>query len=146
MKTASSNGFYLPKDSAVAHVALGDDSAALDSLKLAEQLGGYEGVTLLVWLAYGYGLLGQPDDAQRAFDALEALSEVEYVDPPQWAWAYMGVGDYDEALRLLNSAIANPELIRRTFVAYIWLNIWQDAMLEEPAFVDVRNRLASIYQ
>jgi hypothetical protein len=125
---------------AAAEFARGNNEAALDALRLAELSGGF-GTT--VYISHGYGLLRQPEDAQRIFEIIRVRAADRYVDPVIWAWAYMGVGDYDEALNQLNTAAENPELIQdngRSF--YIAVNIWSDPMLDTPAFVEVRNRLA----
>ena len=91
---------------------------------------------------YGYGLLGQTEDAQRALRRLRQQATTRYVDSPRWAWAYLGIGDYQEALNQLNAAADNPERIQYLLALnYIRVNFWRDPMLEEPEFVEVRNRL-----
>ena len=122
--------------------ARGEYEAALDALRLVDQLRRRTANDSVSILGYGYGLLGQPDDAQRLFDDLNDLADEQYIDSMHWAWAYMGVGDYDEALRQVNSAAENPELISyRPLADFIRLNIWSDPVLEQPEWVEVRNRL-----
>jgi len=54
----------------------------------------------------------------------------------------MGVGDYDEALRQMNVAAENNELVQDPYVAqFIRLNFWSDLMLEQPEWVEVREKL-----
>ena len=93
-------------------------------------------------IAWGYHLLGEPEDAQRVFERFRELAADQHVDSSVWAWAYMGVGDYDEALNQLNAAAENLEYLRIAWVAfYIRQNTWSDPMLEQPEFVEVRERL-----
>jgi len=123
--------------------ARGNDEAALDALRLAEQLlPGDASPAIRGELAYAYGRLRQADDAQRAFAIVEELAGGLYVDSSTWAWAYMGVGDYDEALRQLNIATENLELLQLPWLAhFIRQNVWNDPVLEQPEFVEVRSRL-----
>ena len=120
---------------------LGNYEAASEALSFTERLN--SGAGTQIWAAYGYGLLGLPEDAQRAFDRLTELAEDVYVDPGQWARTYMGVGNYDEALRQINRAIANPDLIRRhEMIDRIMINEWSDPLLESPEWIEARNQLA----
>ena len=59
---------------ALSEFALGNNEAALNALRLGEQLnrGSVEG-DVRPQLAYGYGLLKQPEDAQRAFDKFNEI-------------------------------------------------------------------------
>ena len=50
----------------------------------------------------------------------------------------MCVGDYDEALRQMNVAAENHELVQDPYVAqFIRLNFWSDPMLEQPEWVEM---------
>ena len=58
----------------------------------------------------------------------------------------MGVGDYDEALVQLNATVADLELtpeerLGQGILPHIIWNLWSDPRLEEPEFVEVRERL-----
>ena len=123
--------------------ARGNDEAALDALRRTEQLlPGDAAPAIRGELAYGYRLLGQPEDARRAFEVVRELATNLYVDPSTWAWAYMGVGDYDEALRLLDTAAENLELLQLPWLAhFIRLNTWSDPILDQPEWVEMRSRL-----
>ncbi|MFT5511267.1 MAG: tetratricopeptide (TPR) repeat protein [Hyphomicrobiaceae bacterium] len=124
---------------ALSEFALGHHEQALDSLRALQQV---SGPASLAFIAPGFGLLGQPDDALRSFERIREISAEQYIDPVIWAWAYMGIGDYDEALNRLNIAAENPKLIQVGFMAWFFMgNIWRDPMLEETAFVEVREKL-----
>jgi tetratricopeptide (TPR) repeat protein len=122
---------------------LGSRETALDALTLGESLLPGDGANgPRADVVYGYGLLGQREDAQRAFEFVTELSADQYVDPVVWAWAYMGMGDYDEALIRLNAAAENPQLITDPIAAlFTRLNFWSDPVLEQPEWVEVRNKL-----
>jgi hypothetical protein len=110
---------------------------------LAEQIGGNNEPDFLAWSIYGYGFLGQSDDAQRVFEDLRNLAAEQYVGSMLWVWAYIGVGEYDEALSRFNAATENLETIKRgTMADRIRQNIWSDPMLEQPEWLAARNRFA----
>jgi tetratricopeptide (TPR) repeat protein len=53
-------------------------------------------------LGYAYGRLGREDDAMEALATLDALpAQGRYVSPVVRAWIYIGMGDNDEAIALL---------------------------------------------
>jgi len=123
--------------------ALGNEEAALDALRRTEQLlPGDAAPGIRGEVAYGYGQLRQAEDAQRAFELVKDLAVDRYVDASTWSWAYMGVGNYDEALRQLNTAAENLEHLQLPWLAlYIRQNTWSDPILDQPEFVEVRSRL-----
>jgi len=123
--------------------AQGHHIQALEALRLTESLlpksaaPGIRGE-----IAWGYGLLGYPQDASRAYAMVERAAEQRYVDPAVWAWARMGIGDYDEALLLLKQAADNTELTQDSYPAhFIRENSWSDPRLETAEFIEVRERL-----
>ena len=123
--------------------ALGDEDKALEALKLTERLiPGDAAPGIRGEIAWGYGLLNKPADAQRAFDKVMQIAANRYVDPAILAWTYMGISDYPEALRQLQLAANNLALIQDSYPAhFIRENSWSDPMLEQPDFLLVRKRL-----
>ena len=123
-----------------AEFARGNNEAALDALRRAEQLlPGDAAPAIRGELAYGYGRLGQPEDARRAFEVVREVATNLYVDSSTWAWAYMGVGDYDEAF---NAIAENLDRARYNGMARtIRLNSFDDPMLEEPEWVELREQM-----
>jgi tetratricopeptide (TPR) repeat protein len=126
-----------------AEFALGNEEAALDAVRRTEQLlPGDAAPPIRGEIVYGYGLLGQAEDARRAFELVRDLAVDRYVDASTWAWAYMGVGDYEEALRQLNTAAENLELLQGPWLAhFIGENTWSDPILDQPEWVEMRSRL-----
>lgn len=55
-------------------------------------------------LAYVYGRSGQPVQARRALMKLEELNRHQQVDPGPFLWAYIGMGDKEQALAWLEKA------------------------------------------
>jgi tetratricopeptide (TPR) repeat protein len=55
-------------------------------------------------LAYVYGRSGQQAQARRALEKLEQLNRSQQIDPAVIAWAYIAVGDKDQALAWLEKA------------------------------------------
>ncbi|MDE0952646.1 MAG: hypothetical protein OSA45_15370 [Halioglobus sp.] len=92
--------------------------------------------------AWGYGLLGYPAEAARAYEQVRVAAQARYVDPAVWAWASMGIGEYDVALKLLRQAADNTDLIQDPYPThFIRENSWSDPRLETAAFIKVRERL-----
>ena len=122
--------------------AIGNKKQALEALQLTERLipddaaPGIRGD-----IAWGYGLLGLPIDARRAFDKVIELSATRYVDPAVMAWSYMGIKDYQEAFRQLELAANDLSLIQDSYpVHFIRENSWSDPRLEQPDFLALRKR------
>ena len=113
---------------AAAEFGRGERDVALDVLRRLEiRYGQDRGPGTWAVMGHGFGVLGQPDNAQRAFEMLQDLAVDRYVDPVIWAQVHMGIGDYDEAFRLLNTAIENPDLIQIGFQPFnIRYNHWSD--------------------
>ncbi len=129
-----------------AEFALGNNEEALNGLRRREQIS--PGVRQIADVAYGYGRLGQAEDARRLFETLREREADVYVSASLWALAHMGVGDYDEALVLFNAAADDRELppeeqLGQDMQALVGIfgNVWSDPMLEEPEFVEVLERI-----
>ena len=58
----------------------------------------------LAYLAYVYGRSGRQAQAQNTIDKLLTLSRQEEFDPMKLAWAYIGVGNKEQALACLEKA------------------------------------------
>jgi tetratricopeptide (TPR) repeat protein len=130
---------------AYTEIARGDDDAALREMQLTERLLQTRLAIYLLDLAYGYGRLGDRENAQRLYDEIEALAAEQEIGAGGWALASMAIGDYEEGLRWLNvgaEKAARHELDAGMFsLMNLKLNFTADPMLETPEFIDVRNRL-----
>lgn len=126
---------------AFAEIGLGDEAEALRQLQLAEELFGsrlnsYRGATI----ALAYAKLGRNDDVARLFGRLQ---QMESVSQAAWAAVYVALGDYDQALQHLETAITEPESISgATNVLYFLAdNPFQDPELESARFQALFDRL-----
>ncbi len=128
---------------ALFELVLGNNAEALAELRIAEQL--FQDNTNLVYhafVAYGYGRLGQGDEAARLFRWLEDNSADRRVTPVAWVLAYLAVGDNELALESLNRAAESPEPYEGHFTtSQLADNTYRDPILDQPEFVEVRSRL-----
>ena len=93
-------------------------------------------------LGWYYGRLGQRSDAERIYSELEETAKERYVDPASWAWANIGVGDYDRALELYREARSDVSLVQDPWVLhYSRQNFCSDPVLDEPRFQQVLSGL-----
>ena len=93
------------------------------------------------FLAYLYGELGEEDAWQAALDGMSALEAEHgrYISPVARSLAYVGVGDYDTAMALLEEGY-------RTRAGWIWLvpqpmYPWRSRMSGLPEFQDLLGRI-----
>ena len=67
-------------------------------------------------LAYTYGKTGRVDEARQIVKSMDELARMSHVSPMQRAVAHLGIGENDEAVRLLQECLAsgcvNPSLPR----------------------------------
>lgn len=128
---------------AIPKVALGQEASALESLKVAQQLlPGEAAPAIHFHLAYGFARLGQTEDAQRITSRMKKTMGDRFVDPVIWALAAMANGDPNQALKWLAKSAEQPEYRQEVFgEALLRQNWWQDPILEEPRFVELRDRL-----
>ena len=126
-------------------VARGDIDAARSEAQLTERLLPEREVIYLLDLAYCYGRMGDRKNAQRLYDEIKAMAARQEIGVGGWAIASMAVGDYDEGLRWLNMGAEKAqrhEIDAGMFsLMNLKLNFTADPILEQPKFVDVRNRL-----
>lgn len=131
---------------AMAEIARGNTAGALRELEFGEQLlGNNRAVISLIDSIYGYGRIGRADDAQRLFDEIEGLAEEQDPGAGGWALAYLGIGDEPRALEWLQTGAdkADNKQPDSGFFSLmnIRVNFTADPRLEQPEFVEVRNRL-----
>jgi tetratricopeptide (TPR) repeat protein len=132
---------------AFTETARGDPEEAKRELELTEQLLGENRVMIvLVGLVYGYGRVGDLDNARRVFDEITAIADRgEDIGAGGWASAHLAVGHLDEALEWLQRGVEKATRHEPDTGYYSLMNIrmnaTNDPVLERPEFVDVRDRL-----
>ena len=133
--------------SAVAEVISGNKEAALNALRIGEQIAGPNPrAGVLSQAAYAYGRAGHLEDAQRMSARIEKLA-TEPHGPTVWSYnraeAYLGIGDQESALKILQAMADNPgpHNGHYTYIAILARNLYSDPVLDQPEFVEVRKRL-----
>ncbi len=124
-------------------VFAGNHDEALRYVQLAEQIGtfgtlraGFGGRAARP--AQVYSRVGRPEDAMRLFNDMWALSP----SPVQAALGYLAIRDTDESLRLFREAAdSDVPLPGNSLTIYTKQNAWNDPILDQPEFVEVRSRL-----
>jgi hypothetical protein len=128
-------------------IALGNAEAAIAQVQFCEQLAGDR--RLLVFLpewAYVYGRAGRHEDAARIFRELQENAAAGALPGAGgWAMAYLAIDDHDLALKWLEvgaERAAHHERDEGFFnLMSLKINLANNPVLEQPAFIDVRNRL-----
>jgi len=85
---------------------------------------------------------GLPDKAQEIVAKIESDSLTEYVGPGNLAIAYIAIADYDRAYQILSDAAADGSIpLDWAATNEIRENVWNDPILEEPRFKELRSRI-----
>jgi tetratricopeptide (TPR) repeat protein len=88
-----------------------------------------------------YGQFGRHEDALRLFHKLEQIAETYYISASVWALAYLGTGEYEQVMTLLER-IDKDRRPEDTGIAFTFVNNrYHHPALERPEFVDIRNKL-----
>jgi TolB-like protein/DNA-binding winged helix-turn-helix (wHTH) protein/Tfp pilus assembly protein PilF len=88
-------------------------------------------------LVYDYGRTGQREKAQRALDTLLARSRRQEIDAVAVAWAYVGVGDNDQAFAWLEKAYAQHS----NTLTGLKVEPRFDPLRDDPRFKDLLRRV-----
>ena len=130
---------------AQAQIMLGNYTEARESQRLAEL---FE-VGPSAWTAfraYRYAIMGDDQEALRLTRVFAAwAANRDRVGAGDWAMAHLAAGDHEQALESLYEAVERIEANKpdlSTFVLQrLKQNIFRDPVLEQPEFVEVRNRI-----
>ena len=130
-------------DSAGIEATRSNRMAALAELPIAEQLlGETTNPHFVADIAYIYGRIDQPDEATRLFESIQRSSALRRIAAPAWVLLYLAIGDQAQALYWLKDAADNPQPYEGHFATLrLKNNIWNDPILDQPEFVEVRSRL-----
>jgi Flp pilus assembly protein TadD len=83
-------------------------------------------------LAYTYGRAGQQPEAQRALDKLLELNRRQQVGAPAFVWAYIGMGNKEQAFIWLEKAYSEHSNLTTLKVDPIY-----DPLRSDPRFQDL---------
>jgi len=89
-------------DLALAYSALARHDKAIAEMQNARG----RGSDYLAGLGYLYGVAGQRAEALTTLAELQRLAKQQYVPPYHFAWIYIGLGDKDKAIALLQQVYA----------------------------------------
>ena len=87
-------------------------------------------------LAATYGRAGQQPEAQRALDKLLELNRRQQIDPSALIWAYIGMGNKEQALVWLEKAYSQHSSLTSLKVDPIF-----DPLRSDPRFQDLLSRV-----
>ena len=87
-------------------------------------------------MAYTYGRAGQQPEAQRALDKLLELNRRQQIDPSALIWAYIGMGNKDQAVIWLEKAYSQHSSLTTLKVDPIY-----DPLRSDPRFQDLLRRV-----
>jgi TolB-like protein/Flp pilus assembly protein TadD len=124
----------------------GNLSAAREKLDRAVQIMASGAIYRVGYLAYLYGLLGDPDQAAKLLARFEELNTNRRRDQQlPLGWAILGTGDKERALRdwtiTINGYIDENWRVAPGRISRFRDNWLNDPILEEPEFLELRRRL-----
>jgi tetratricopeptide (TPR) repeat protein len=95
--------------------------------------------TAEVGAGYGHalGLAGEIGMAKEMADYYALVAQEHYVPPVQRAYIHIGIGEYDEAIRLLEQAFEENSW----FLGFAKVEPWLDPIRAEERFIDIERRM-----
>ncbi len=128
---------------ALSEAARGNQAEAMRTINLAESL--TEEIELsafrLSQLAVAYAQLGRRDDVLRLFHELEGMEAQEPAGDALWARVYLALGDAEQALQRLESAVRTPVPTDVATLADMAVNSLGNPILDRPEFRELLDGL-----
>ena len=122
-------------------IFLGDNIEALKELRIAEQLADKRDLDSVTRIAYAYSKLGLSEEAMRIFKQLEKwAAEGQFIRPSAWATTYLAIGEHEKVYDILSQNLSNGD----QNIQYLKFNAMKDPVLDEPRFVELRNRIGML--
>jgi TolB-like protein/Flp pilus assembly protein TadD len=116
----------------LAHDLQGRSRQSIDALQRAQQVGPNVPAVIAFRARYA-GRDGRPDEALKLIRHLETQRSTEYVDSIFIAGAYLGLNDFDNALRWLKQAVDDRSL----FASYLAVDPAWTVLHDQPRFHEV---------
>jgi len=88
-------------------------------------------------LGHALGLAGQYDIAKQMADYYAVAAQNHYLPPVQRSFIHIGIGEYDEAIKLLEQAYAEHSW----FLVFIQVEPWYDPLRNDQRFTDIIDRM-----
>jgi tetratricopeptide (TPR) repeat protein len=100
-------------------------------------LGHAYGVDIMTGLGHAYGVAGRRAEARQILRELRALARRKHVPPVDIAFVYLGLGEKERALELLEQAYRQ----RSWQVAFLRVEPWVDPLRSDPRFQVLLRRI-----
>ena len=126
---------YARYNLAMSYAQLGRHDQAIVELRRALEMAGGRGALLYAALGYAYGASGRRADAEQMLDMLR--TSARETSPFYQAMIHVGVGDHDEALASLTSAVDD----RFNWVVWLQTEPLFKALHGDPRFVELTRRM-----
>jgi len=88
-------------------------------------------------LGHALGLAGKYDIAKRMADYYTMAAQDHYLPPVQRAFIHIGIGEYDEAINLLEQAYQENSW----FLIFMQVEPWLDPLRKDKRFDDIMSRM-----
>ncbi|RLD22433.1 MAG: hypothetical protein DRI69_01165 [Bacteroidetes bacterium] len=88
-------------------------------------------------LGHALGLAGHYDTAKHMADYYAEAAKGRYLPPVQRSFIHIGIGEYDEAIELLEQAYEEHSW----FLAFIQIEPWYDPIRKDIRFADIIRRM-----
>ncbi len=85
---------------------------------------------MLGFLAYDLARIGETEEARSLLERIRAIAAKMYVSPSSFAWAHLGLGEYDEAIARLGETIDDRDSMIVPIKTYPFL----DPLRSDPRF------------
>jgi len=86
-------------------------------------------------LGHALGLAGKYDIAKQMADYYKLAAQDQYLPPVQRSFIHIGIGEYDEAINLLEQAYKEHSW----FLVFIQAEPWYDPIRKDKRFIDIIN-------
>ena len=116
------------------HLIRGEHDRALEALRQAADLSG-DNSFMIAEMVYGLGLAGRTEEAREKLGEIDAGGG--YVSPSSWAVAYLGLGDYPQALAWLERAVNE----RSSLIVWMKVEPMFDPVRRDPKFQALLERM-----
>jgi tetratricopeptide (TPR) repeat protein len=119
------------------YMKLGDFEKGLEHLSMVDVVGPTTPPSIARMFGLFYGLAGRQSDARAVLSQLLERRAESYIPAEAIADIYLGLGEYDEALRWFELAYEEQN------VALIWINQWwvYDPLRSDPRFQSILDRM-----
>jgi eukaryotic-like serine/threonine-protein kinase len=123
-----------------AYLGRGEAEKAVAEMEVSIEPSG-RNLNLLATLGMAYGRSEHRAEARRVLHELQELQKTRYVSPVQLSWVHLGLGEKDEAFRLLDRAVEE----RTPMVSDLYYGmVLFDGFRGDPRYAQVLARMAPL--